>query len=64
VFEALFAVSNLIEHGDIDLPLNFERAVGGMLVTPALHRFHHTRAAWSATTTSERSSFSGTDFSA
>jgi sterol desaturase/sphingolipid hydroxylase (fatty acid hydroxylase superfamily) len=43
-FEALFAVSNLIEHGDIDLPLQFEEAVGGVLVTPALHRFHHTRA--------------------
>jgi sterol desaturase/sphingolipid hydroxylase (fatty acid hydroxylase superfamily) len=43
-FEALFAVSNLIEHGDIDLPLTFEAAVGGVLVTPALHRFHHTRA--------------------
>jgi sterol desaturase/sphingolipid hydroxylase (fatty acid hydroxylase superfamily) len=43
-FEALFAVSNLIEHGDIDLPLPFEAAVGEMLVTPALHRFHHTRA--------------------
>lgn len=43
-FEALFAVSNLIEHGDIDLPLRLERAVDGVLVTPALHRFHHTRA--------------------
>jgi sterol desaturase/sphingolipid hydroxylase (fatty acid hydroxylase superfamily) len=44
IFEALFTVSNLIEHGDIDLPLEFERAVGSVLVTPALHRFHHTRA--------------------
>jgi sterol desaturase/sphingolipid hydroxylase (fatty acid hydroxylase superfamily) len=43
-FEALFAVSNLIEHGDIDLPLQLERAVDGVLVTPALHRFHHTQA--------------------
>jgi len=43
-FEAVFAVSNLIEHGDIDLPPTFEDAVSGMLVTPALHRFHHTRA--------------------
>ena len=44
-FEALFAVSNLIEHGDIDVPLPFEAALGEVLVTPALHRFHHTRAA-------------------
>jgi sterol desaturase/sphingolipid hydroxylase (fatty acid hydroxylase superfamily) len=44
VFEALFAVSNLVEHGDIDLPLSLERVLGGALVTPALHRFHHTRA--------------------
>ena len=40
-FEALFAVANLIEHGDIDLPSSFERGVGHLLVTPALHRFHH-----------------------
>ena len=44
LFEAVFAVSNLIEHGDIDLPLGFERMAGAALVTPALHRFHHTRA--------------------
>jgi len=44
-FEALFAVSNLIEHGDIDMPLPFEAALREVLVTPALHRFHHTRAA-------------------
>jgi sterol desaturase/sphingolipid hydroxylase (fatty acid hydroxylase superfamily) len=43
-FEALFTLSNLVEHGDIDLPCPLETAVGGLLVTPALHRFHHTRA--------------------
>ena len=43
-FEAVVAVSNLIEHGDINLPPKFEAAVDGVLVTPALHRFHHTRA--------------------
>ncbi len=42
-FEALFAVANFIEHGDINLPLRFERRVGTVLVTPALHRFHHSR---------------------
>jgi sterol desaturase/sphingolipid hydroxylase (fatty acid hydroxylase superfamily) len=45
VFEALFAVSNLVEHVDIDLPIELERRIGRVLVTPALHRFHHTRAA-------------------
>jgi sterol desaturase/sphingolipid hydroxylase (fatty acid hydroxylase superfamily) len=44
VFEALFAVANLIEHGDIDVPLRFEAALENVVVTPALHRFHHTRA--------------------
>jgi sterol desaturase/sphingolipid hydroxylase (fatty acid hydroxylase superfamily) len=44
VFEALFTISNLIEHGDIRLPAGFEGAVGRVLVTPALHRYHHTRA--------------------
>jgi sterol desaturase/sphingolipid hydroxylase (fatty acid hydroxylase superfamily) len=42
-FEALFAASNLIEHGDIDLPLALERPIGRAFVTPALHRFHHAR---------------------
>ena len=44
VFEALFAVSNLVEHGDVDLPPVLERRLGAVLVTPALHRFHHARA--------------------
>jgi sterol desaturase/sphingolipid hydroxylase (fatty acid hydroxylase superfamily) len=43
-FEAVFALSNLIEHGDIDLPRRFEARLGKVFVTPALHRFHHTRA--------------------
>ena len=42
-FEACFAVANFIEHGDIDLPLGLERGVDRVVVTPALHRFHHTR---------------------
>jgi sterol desaturase/sphingolipid hydroxylase (fatty acid hydroxylase superfamily) len=46
VFEALFAISNLIEHGDIDVPRRFEARVGSVFVTPALHRFHHTRGGW------------------
>jgi sterol desaturase/sphingolipid hydroxylase (fatty acid hydroxylase superfamily) len=43
LFEVLFAVANFVEHGDIDLPLRFERVVGRVFVTPALHRRHHTK---------------------
>jgi sterol desaturase/sphingolipid hydroxylase (fatty acid hydroxylase superfamily) len=56
VFEIVFSVSNLIEHGDIDLPLALERRVGRALVTPALHRRHHSR------TGAERDSNYGTIF--
>jgi sterol desaturase/sphingolipid hydroxylase (fatty acid hydroxylase superfamily) len=44
VFETLFTVANLVEHGDINLPRRVEKALDRALVTPALHRFHHTRA--------------------
>ena len=40
-FEVVFAFANLIEHGDINL--RGERALVRVLVTPALHRRHHTR---------------------
>jgi len=43
LFEAVFTVANLVEHGDIDLPARFERLVGHTFVTPALHRRHHTK---------------------
>lgn len=42
-FEAVFALANLFEHGDIRLPRALERRLDGVLVTPALHRFHHSR---------------------
>jgi sterol desaturase/sphingolipid hydroxylase (fatty acid hydroxylase superfamily) len=42
-FEAVFALSNYVEHGDIDLPVWLERPLGRVLVTPALHRLHHAR---------------------
>jgi len=42
VFEIAFTLANSIEHGDIDLPREFEVAVGRLFVTPALHRWHHT----------------------
>jgi sterol desaturase/sphingolipid hydroxylase (fatty acid hydroxylase superfamily) len=44
IFEVVFSFANLIEHGDIDAPLGVERTLGRLLVTPALHRRHHTRA--------------------
>ena len=40
-FEVVFAFANLVEHGDINL--RGERALARVLVTPALHRRHHTR---------------------
>src|SRR5262249_44843206 len=43
LFETLFTVANLLEHGDIDLPGRIEAHIGRVLVTPALHRRHHTR---------------------
>ncbi len=43
LFEIVFTVANLVEHGDIDLPLPFERLMGRVFITPALHRRHHTK---------------------
>jgi sterol desaturase/sphingolipid hydroxylase (fatty acid hydroxylase superfamily) len=44
LFEVVFSVANLLEHGDIDLPLRFERLMGHLCITPALHRRHHTKS--------------------
>ena len=41
VFEMVFAVANLLEHGNFDLPRRLEHALQRALVTPALHRAHH-----------------------
>jgi sterol desaturase/sphingolipid hydroxylase (fatty acid hydroxylase superfamily) len=43
VFELIFAFANFCEHGNIGLPLRFERRLGGVFITPALHRQHHSR---------------------
>ena len=43
VFEVIFAFANFFEHGNINLPLKVERTLGGLFVTPALHRRHHSR---------------------
>ena len=41
VFEAVFGALNALEHGSFDLPARLERALGRVLITPALHRRHH-----------------------
>ena len=43
VFEIAFTVANLVEHGDINVRRDIEHALGRLLVTPALHRRHHTK---------------------
>jgi sterol desaturase/sphingolipid hydroxylase (fatty acid hydroxylase superfamily) len=43
MFEALFTVANLVEHGNINFRPGLERWLARLLVTPALHRRHHTR---------------------
>jgi sterol desaturase/sphingolipid hydroxylase (fatty acid hydroxylase superfamily) len=43
IFEVVFTIANLVEHGNISLPLRLERHLARLLVTPALHRRHHTR---------------------
>jgi len=42
-FELIFAVANLVEHGDISLPIRLERRLTHVLITPALHRRHHSK---------------------
>lgn len=43
LFEVVFAVANFVEHANIRLPLHLERVIARVLVTPALHRLHHSR---------------------
>jgi sterol desaturase/sphingolipid hydroxylase (fatty acid hydroxylase superfamily) len=40
-FEVVFTWANFFEHGNITLPLRFERRLAVIMVTPALHRRHH-----------------------
>jgi len=42
-FELIFAVATLVEHGDINLPARLERRLAQVLITPALHRRHHSK---------------------
>jgi sterol desaturase/sphingolipid hydroxylase (fatty acid hydroxylase superfamily) len=41
IFEMIFGVANLLEHGNFDLPRRLEPVAQRLLVTPALHRGHH-----------------------
>ncbi len=41
LFELVFGVANLLEHGNFDLPGRLEPVVRRVFVTPALHRGHH-----------------------
>jgi sterol desaturase/sphingolipid hydroxylase (fatty acid hydroxylase superfamily) len=43
VFECLFNLWNLVEHGNVTLPVALEDRLAYAVVTPALHRRHHTR---------------------
>ena len=43
VFEVLFTLANLVEHGDIDLPRKAERRLERLFIVPATHRWHHSR---------------------
>jgi sterol desaturase/sphingolipid hydroxylase (fatty acid hydroxylase superfamily) len=41
LFELVFGVANLLEHGNFDLPRRLEPLVQRIFITPALHRAHH-----------------------
>jgi sterol desaturase/sphingolipid hydroxylase (fatty acid hydroxylase superfamily) len=43
IFEVLFTIANLVEHGDIDLPAGLEGSLGRLFITPAMHRLHHSQ---------------------
>lgn len=43
LFELVFNIANLVEHGNTDVPVAVEDALAKVLITPALHRFHHSR---------------------
>jgi sterol desaturase/sphingolipid hydroxylase (fatty acid hydroxylase superfamily) len=43
VFEVVFAFSNFLEHGNIQLGPRLEQTLALVFVTPAIHRWHHGR---------------------
>lgn len=60
LFEVVFGVANLIEHGNFDLPRRFEPTAQRLFITPALHRGHHT-ADWRELNTNFGTVFSAWD---
>jgi sterol desaturase/sphingolipid hydroxylase (fatty acid hydroxylase superfamily) len=42
-FEIVFMCANILEHGNFNLPRRLERALSAILITPPLHRWHHSR---------------------
>jgi sterol desaturase/sphingolipid hydroxylase (fatty acid hydroxylase superfamily) len=40
-FEIVFAWSNVLEHGNFDVARRLERGLARVLITPAMHRLHH-----------------------
>jgi sterol desaturase/sphingolipid hydroxylase (fatty acid hydroxylase superfamily) len=43
-FELVFGVANMLVHGNFDLPRKLEGPLQRVVVSPALHRLHHSRA--------------------
>jgi sterol desaturase/sphingolipid hydroxylase (fatty acid hydroxylase superfamily) len=43
LFELVFGVANLLEHGNFDLPRRVDPFFQRLFITPALHRAHHAR---------------------
>jgi sterol desaturase/sphingolipid hydroxylase (fatty acid hydroxylase superfamily) len=41
LFEVLLNVTSMFNHGNVRLPLRLDRALRSMLVTPDMHRVHH-----------------------
>ena len=46
VFEVVFGFFNLFVHSDIRIPIRLEGWMGFLLVTPSLHRLHHSILQW------------------
>ncbi|MDX2170403.1 MAG: sterol desaturase family protein [Deltaproteobacteria bacterium] len=42
-FEIIFTIANLVVHGNINLPRAIEQRLAAYVITPALHRRHHSR---------------------
>jgi sterol desaturase/sphingolipid hydroxylase (fatty acid hydroxylase superfamily) len=42
-YEVVFQANTLFQHGNVRLPIRFERALNKLLVTPRMHGIHHSR---------------------